>query len=367
MRKKNIAGKKPKIVGIDFFSGCGGVSYGFKKAGIDVLLGLDNDNDVSQSYLTNNKPAHFMSVDIKNHLQNVVAVKEYLKSTDWDYSVFSACAPCQPFSSQNRNFRDDDRKSLLLHFIEVIEKLEKKYHPSFIFAENVGPIKLRGKEILNLIIKKLNSKNYSILQPIILNAANFGIPQNRKRMILVAVNNNHLDVSEEKFNWNYFKHKFGENEVTLKDAIGHLPKLAAGKKDPNDILHTAMNLSERNLNRIKQITVPGGTRLMWKPEDVLECHKNFSGHKDVYGRMWWNRPAPTLTTKFIGLSHGRFGHPEQHRAISLREGAILQTMEKFLFDLNLSKEKIAKQIGNAVPPKLAKKFGEYFIELAQGN
>ncbi len=354
-----------KIIGIDFFCGCGGVSYGFKRAGINMLMGIDNDLSVKIPYELNNTPAKFINADILDTDYNAKIVKEALKSVHYDHSIFAACAPCQPFSSQNKKYSEDDRKSLLMNFYEVIARLDKAYLPTFIFFENVGPMKLRGKKILEKILDKLSNLNYSYLSPKVLNAADFGVPQSRKRLIILAVNDKKIKINWLKYSWDYFYSNYSERHKTVKEAIGHLPPIKAGTTHISDSLHTSRKLSDLNLKRLRQITQPGGSRDMWRREDRLKCHENYKGHKDVYGRMAWDKPAPTLTTKCLGISNGRFGHPVQDRAISLREAAILQSMEKFKFGNNLSNEKIARMIGNAVPPLLAKKFAQFIIELLE--
>jgi len=363
MPSKNNKSKKFKIVGIDFFSGCGGVTYGFRNSGIEVLIGLDNDESVRESYERNNYPSKFMNVDITDQKKNLEIIKDALNSSEHDYSVFAACAPCQPFSLQNKKFETDERKSLLLNFIDNIKQLEKKFLPSFLFVENVGNMKMRGQKILKEILFKLKKMHYLYLEPMVINAANFGVPQKRKRLIFIAVNQDSVNVNLDIFSWDYFYKTYRENEKSVREAIDHLKKLEAGEADPNDLLHSARNLSPTNIKRIKQIKVPGGSRNSWDKGLTLKCHENYSGHQDVYGRMSWDKPAPTMTTKCTSISNGRFGHPEQNRAISLREAAIFQTMDNFDFGTNFIKDRIARQIGNAVPPKLAEKFGKYFQEL----
>lgn len=367
MRRKNSEVKKSKLVGIDFFSGSGGVTNGFIKAQIEMLAGIDIDEQIKGVFELNNSPAKFFQADITDEPKNLSIIESVLSRVKHDHAVFAACAPCQPFSSQNRNFRHDSRKSLLLHFAEIIEKLDEEMRPSFLFVENVGPMQLRGKEILSEILNKIHRMNYFALEPKIIDASLFGVPQKRKRLIFIALNTKKVKIDPAVFNWDYFFNKHQEKIKTVKDAIGHLPKIKAGEIDQKDPLHRSRKLSPLNLKRIKKIDSPGGSRNMWGEELVLECHKKYSGHSDVYGRMFWDKPSPTITTKCTGLSNGRFGHPEQNRAISLREAAILQTMEDFEFGDDMAIDKIARYIGNAVPPYLAYKFGEFFFDLLKAN
>lgn len=363
MSKKNPI-KSNRFVALDFFCGVGGLSHGFINSGINVLAGFDNDSAVKDSFIHNNRGASFFESDIaelkKVQLQVVDTISDYRNNI----KIFAACAPCQPFSNQNKNYKHDSRKSLLLNFIELIHLLDKKYMPDFIFAENVGPMKLRGKEILERIIYSLNKMGYSVLPPMIHNAADFGVPQNRKRLIFIAAANGIYN--PEKFQWQYFYDKYSvKNRVSVRDAFKaySLSKLKAGDSDPSDPLHRCAALSDINLKRIKSLKKPGEGREVWDPELWLDAHKNYKGHTDVYGRMAWDLPSPTLTTKCFSLSNGRFGHPAENRAISLREAAILQTMRDFDFLGTTSMGKIARMIGNAVPPLLAEKFGKYIIDL----
>ncbi|MHC2994910.1 MAG: DNA cytosine methyltransferase [Candidatus Atribacteria bacterium] len=362
MYRENRTNNKRKIIAIDFFCGCGGVTHGMRKAGVDVIAGFDNDPNVKYAYDENNKGSIFYELDINEIKINLQVIKNLLKDRIKDILIFSACAPCQPFSLHNRRYKDDSRKVLMLKFIDLVEALPKKNQPEVIFFENVGSMRRRGNEVLQKALNRLKELDYLILYPRIINSADFGIPQNRRRLIFIAVQKKHLK-NEEYFSWDYFESKYSEKTITVRKAIGKLPPIPHGyrlnKKDP---LHITRKLFPINLERIKQITIDGGGREMWDEKYNLECYRNHKGHKDVYGRMHWNKPAPTLTCKCISLSNGRFGHPEQNRAISLREAAILQTLDDYKFKEPISLDKVAKQIGNAVPPKLAMKFTQFILE-----
>jgi len=152
---------------------------------------------------------------------------------------------------------------------------------------------------------------------------------------------------------------------TVGDTIKGLTPIKAGEEDLNIPNHRSANLSNLNMKRIKATTQNGGSRTSWSKDLWLNCHldengKPKAGHSDVYGRMSWGKPSPTLTTKFNSITTGRYGHPEQDRAISLREGALIQSFPKnYIFYGSM--QSMAKQIGNAVPPKMAQEFGKYFI------
>lgn len=360
MHSENKTKVNKKIIGFDFFCGCGGVSHGFINSGINMLAGFDINNSMKYAYESNNYPSKFYEVDINNTKENINVIKTVLNNIKYDHLIFAACAPCQPFSNQNRNYLFDSRKSLLLSFSEMLNHLNKKKQPSFIFFENVGPMKRRGEEVLKKIIANLEKLKYEILGPKVINAMDFGIPQSRKRLIFLA-GKKHFLREYSNYSWDYFYDEYTEKHKTVHDAIKHLPKIKAGETHAQDKLHSARNLSTRNLEKLKKIVIPGGSRDMWDKFDILNCHKNYSGHKDVYGRMAWDKPSPTLTTKCVSLSNGRFGHPEQNRAISLREAAILQTMDDFEFEYPVNSTLVSEMIGNAVPPKLAEKFGNYIL------
>lgn len=357
-----------KIAAIDFFCGCGGVTHGFIAAGINVVAGLDNDLSARFAFEINNKPAKFYHVDINKTQENTKIVTDILKNeNNIEITIFSACAPCQPFSLHNKKHKGDRRKSLMLKFIGVVSNLPKNCQPDVIFAENVGTMKKRGSIVLKKALKILDILGYAYLEPRVINAKNYGVPQNRKRLIFIAVKRNKL-VNNDIFNWEYFQRKYSENKISVKMAIKNLPKIPHNHKINNDdALHITRRLSDDNLRKLMKITTPGCGKEMWDSSDILQCHKNHNGHKDVYGRMSWDESAPTLTCKCVSISNGRFGHPEQHRAISLREAAILQTMDHYKFEEPIIINKVAQQIGNAVPPKLARKFGEYILELFNTN
>jgi len=363
MRRKS-SGNNKKVIALDFFCGCGAVTHGMKKAGISVVAGFDNNSDVEFAYNNNNKGSKFCRTDVTNTNETIKNVKSVLSNVEWDILIFAACAPCQPFSMHARSNTYDSRRILLNNFIEIIARLPCKLQPSFIFCENVSSMRNKGEDVLKKALHKLEELKYRYLRPEIINAADFGVPQNRKRLFFVAAKSKFS--KSKKFSWDYFHNNYKSMPKTVWDAIGNgrLPQISAGVKVNNkDHLHVTRALSEINLRRIRQITHPGGSRDMWDPKDNLRCYKRHKGHKDVYGRMSWDKPSPTLTCRCISLSNGRFGHPEQDRAISLREAAILQTMDGYRFKEPVLLNKVAEQIGNAVPPKLAEKFGNFILEI----
>ena len=343
-----------KITAVDFFCGCGGTSYGFKKAGIDVKIGIDVDPKCKEIYEKNIKGSRFICKDL-----TVIKPEELLVEFDiCDNTklLFSACAPCQPFSTHFRGIKNDSRKNLLLDFLRFIEF----YQPDYLFIENVPGIQTdTNNNILDRFKKRLRKLNY-YFESNIVDTKDYGVPQSRKRFILIGSLNYYnvsISMPPETHGKGLKPYK------TVKDAIGYLPRIKAGSKHKTINAHSCRSLSELNLLRMKATPKNGGDRISWPKNLQLDCHKTHNGHSDVYGRMKWDIPSPALTCKCISISNGRFGHPTQNRAISLREAASIQTFPKsFKFNDNL--EQMSKQIGNAVPPQLATVFGKWLFKLA---
>lgn len=362
------------VKAIDLFSGCGGVSCGLSRAGFTVKAAVEIEKDAAATYLSY-PPLANVAVLEKDICQ--VSGKELLKAAKIrsnEIYLLAGCPPCQNFSMQNpknKNKSEEERKKLLFEFLRIIEEV----YPPFILMENVPGITTEfNSKILNEFIRRLEnvngdaSKQYLVLKDV-LNAADFGVPQSRKRFVLHAVR---VDIHTRLQSFDYTfqlpqptHHKDGANGlkpwVTVKDAIGDLPKISAGqaysgkKKVYN---HKCASLSDKNLARIKYIRSHGGSRNSLPESMVLDCHKKknkhgqvFSGHQDVYGIMNPNKPAPTMTGGCLCYSKGRYGHYSQNRAISIREAARLQTFpDDFIFSNSLTQA--ALQIGNAVPVRL---------------
>ncbi len=335
---------------IDFFSGCGGTSCGFKSAGLDIALGIDVDFDASLTYKNNFPEADFLQVDIRE--LNPIDLSPWIAKGK--PTLFCGCAPCQPFSRQNRSKSSQDpRRNLLNEFSRFIEY----WKPDYIFVENVpGMQRIEGTEgPLAAFTESLSNLGYHY-QLGVLPALWFGVPQVRERLVLIATKTAPIELPKPTHGPG--KLPFG----TVRNWIDGLPAIAAGQTHPDDNDHRAAVLTEINLSRIKA-TPEGGSRDSWSESLWLDCHKQHKGHKDVYGRLAWDKPAAGLTTRCISYSNGRFGHPEQHRAISVREAACLQTFpRKFNFFGNLNSK--ARQIGNAVPPLMAQAIGSHILSHA---
>lgn len=266
--------------------------------------------------------------------------------------LFCACAPCQPFSKQNRQKQADDaRASLLKHLRRFVER----FRPELLFVENVPGLASADDPRSPLTELKALLSDLDYFHDIkIVHAQDFGVPQARRRLLVVASQFGPIELPEPTHGSEERPHR------TVRDAIGDLPAIRAGEVHPTVPDHRAAGLSELNLQRIRTGT-EGGNWHSWVPELQLTCHSALgrSSYTDVYGRMCWSRPAPPLTTRCISLSNGRFGHPEQDRAISIREAARLQSFDDdFGFVGNMAS--VAKQIGNAVPVRLAEVIGRCF-------
>ena len=345
---------------IDFFCGGGGMTNGLIQAGINVVAGVDLDPEAKETYEANNAPACFINADITK-LPLDYFEKEFCVHPDDDEMIFVGCSPCQ-FYSIIRSSKEKSRKTkdLLLYF----EKFVEYYRPGYVLVENVPGIMSNRESILNDFLQKLEQLGYGNRENgrcvyDVVNMKNYGIPQNRRRFSLIATRLDrqvHLPEHEEHI-------------MTVREAIGDnkvFPYILAGEKDANLIrFHSAKRLSELNILRLENTPEDGGTRLAYKDnKDLLQ--KCYIGHdnsfSDVYGRLYWNRPSPTITTKFLSISNGRFGHPVQNRGLSIREGATLQSFPVNYEFKTKSLIVAARLIGNAVPPMFARKIGEVINE-----
>jgi DNA (cytosine-5)-methyltransferase 1 len=332
----------------DFFSGCGGTSLGFQELGFDISLAIDFDKDATDSF-KRNFPSTLV---IRNDIREVAidSLKRHINSESSPI-LFSGCAPCQPFSKQNKNKkRNDQRRSLLDEFARFVFF----YLPDAVVVENVpGMQKPSEKSPFFKFVKELKKCGYFV-DFNILRSGDFGVPQRRERLVLVASKNQPIALPTPSHG-----PEAAHPYSTVREWIYDLPKIQAGERCSIDPDHQASKLSEINLQRISA-TPMGKGRESWPEELVLNCHSGYAGHTDVYGRLHWDKPDSGLTTRCISYSNGRFGHPEQNRAISAREAACLQTFPRyFSFAGSLSSK--ARQIGNAVPPLMAKAIAQSFI------
>lgn len=337
----------------DFFAGCGGASAGLRTAGLEIALGLDNDVDAARTFQTNFPEAEFVCADIEDvpedSLDRVVG--------RWiDHPLlFNACAPCQLFSRQRRGTTapDDARLALLNYLLPFV----RRYQPELIFAENVPGLRdgSAGREVFLGFTRELQALGYETSHKVV-RSQDYGVPQRRARLVLLASRIGRIEFPLKT-------HGPGTRRATyatVADWIGELPEISAGETHPFVPNHRAAGLSPTNLQRIRATPPGGGWRNL--PLRLLpESRKSgFAGFTDVYGRLRWDAQAPALTTRCISYSNGRFGHPSQDRAISVREAACLQTFPlDFVFTGSLNSQ--ARQVGNAVPVLLAQQLGRCFV------
>lgn len=335
-------GRLPLIEVVDLFCGIGGLSYGMKSKGFKILAGFDLDSTCQYAYETNND-AKFVYKDIREVEKDDIISLFSKKSI----KVLAGCAPCQPFSSyafKNKN-KDASKYNLLYEF----GRLVKEVHPDIVTMENVPAIaSFKLKSVLADFVHVLQEEGYHVKYQVVY-CPDYGIPQTRKRLVLLASRLGEIALIPPT-------HK-KEDYVTVRETIGNLPPLEAGESCPTDALHRCRDLTPLNMQRMIATPYGGG----WKdwPKDLqLKCHQEETGKSfgSVYGRMIWESPAPTMTTLCTGIGNGRFGHPEQNRAISIREAALFQTFpvsyKFFPNEESVSITKASRYIGNAVPPRL---------------
>jgi len=340
----------------DFFCGCGGTSAGFRAANLTIQVGIDIDPDAKRTFEANFPEAYFLRRDIRDF--PVSALAPYIVREPGAISLFCCCAPCQPFSRQNKNREGRKQEALLLYeFANFVEY----YTPDLIFLENVPGLQNidDGVGPFGDFVAMLRYLNYYTAYEVI-ESQDYGVPQQRKRLILIASRLGPITFPQKT----HGRGRKNSAYSTVWEWIKDFPPIAAGETHSTIPNHRAAQLSKKNLRRIRA-TPPGGGRLDWPKSLVLDCHKKeYKGHTDVYGRMYKDRPATGLTTRCISLSNGRFGHPEQNRAISVREAASIQTFASdFLFFGSLNA--MARQIGNAVPVRIAEVFGRHFLTHAK--
>lgn len=328
------------IEAVDLFCGVGGLSHGLSCQGVKVIAGFDLDPAAEYPYTANHPGAQFIQGDVAEVTGKQLAAL-------WSpgaIRLLAGCAPCQPFSSYANTAKVDNTKWRLL---EEFARLVRECTPDLVTMENVP--RLLGTVPFNVFLGALMEKKYQVAYGVV-NAADYGTPQRRKRLVLVASRMGPVALPEPT-------HKGPAKWVTVFQAVGHLPPLVDGQQCAEDRLHVASTLSPLNRKRIRA-SRPGGTWRDWPDELVADCHRRDSGKHSagVYGRMKWDEPAPTMTTLCNGYGNGRFGHPNQHRGISLREAAIFQSFPsgyRFVRDDDpVVIKTLSRLIGNAVPPKL---------------
>ena len=333
------------VVAVDLFCGVGGLTHGLSRSGIDVVAGIDLDASCKYAFEKNNT-GRFVSADVSTMASSEVD----RLFPEGCLKVLVGCAPCQPFSAYTQKIKDrqnDKKWKLLYSFSRIVRSIE----PTIISMENVP--QLINQKPFEKLIETLGKIGYEFTYDVV-KCESYGIPQTRRRLVLLASKLGDIRLIPPT-------HDAG-NYVSVRDTIGHLEELEAGECSETDPLHRCQRLAPINLERIRN-SVPGGTWRDWDVDIRTDCHRRESGKtfSNVYGRMEWDKPAPTITTQYFNYGSGRFGHPEQDRALSLREGALLQTFPPEYDFIDPDKPNglsvIATHIGNAVPVKLGEAIG----------
>ena len=329
---------------VDLFCGAGGLTYGLIKEGLQVVAGVDTDEQCRYPY-EYNTGARFLNLDVGR--MSADSLRRLFGNVD--LKILVGCAPCQPFSVYNQKNNDAQWK-LVDRFAELIRAVK----PDIVSMENVPRLKnYRDGSVFIQFLASLKEVGYQVTHDVV-DLVEYGLPQQRSRLVVMASLHGRIVLEPPN-----------ESQTrccTVENAIGKLRPIVAGEVDQDDRLHRASRLSKLNLKRIRA-SMPGGSWDDWESDLRAECHRvqTGKGYKSVYGRMRFDEPAPTITTQFYGFGNGRFGHPEQDRAISLREGAILQSFPddyEFVQPENKIQFKVlGRMIGNAVPIVLARAIG----------
>ena len=333
------------IKAIDAFCGIGGLTYGLRIAGIDVVAGFDVDVGCKYAYETNNVPTSFIEADVRD-INGVDLASRFGNSKK---RALVGCAPCQPFSAHTRRSKKTDDCELVREFARLVRECD----PELVSMENVPGLAKHSvfQELLNV----LTSRGHSIAHGV-RDFYFYGVPQRRRRLVLIASKFGEVNLPKrvDKF-------------TTVSEYIRELDSIEHGETHTSDIAHRTLRLSERNLSRIRQ-SKPGGDWRDWD-SSLLNPSQRTAYYPGPYGRMRWDAPAPTITTQFCYYSPGRFGHPEQDRALSVREAALLQTFppDYKLIDPNREQtiRELARQVGNAVPSHVGTLIGHALQETAQ--
>jgi DNA (cytosine-5)-methyltransferase 1 len=333
-------------IAVDLFCGIGGLTHGLALSGLQVSAGFDIDATCRYAYEANNDSV-FVEADIANLMADDI-INYYPEGST---KILVGCAPCQPFSKYTQRYRKTGQSGNKWRLLDSFARLIHEIRPEIVSMENVP--ELATQSVFRDFVNTLEGEGYHVQWQVVY-CPDYGVSQSRRRLVLLASLLGEIQLIPPQFEPNAY--------LTVQDIIGDLPPINAGQADNNDPLHCSSQLSETNLTRITN-SVPGGTWREWDEGLQLDCHKRDSGktYPSVYGRMLWNEPAPTITTQFYGYGNGRFGHPEQNRALSIREGAMLQSFTaNYRFvepDGKVIKRELGIHIGNAVPVNLGRAIG----------
>lgn len=336
---------------VDLYCGIGGLSHGLELEGLNVVAGVDNDKTCQYGFESNNSAA-FINKDIA-----MFTAKELHELFDGAaVRVLVGCAPCQPYSSLNRRRLSKKEARRRWYPMYRFMTLIRRVMPDVVSMENVPDLSdVEKYPVFGEFVSTLKKLGYEVTFKKV-DVSKYGVPQKRQRLVLLASRLGPIALIAETHS--------GKKVRTVRDAIGKLPKIADGSVHPSDPLHRSSKLSETNKKRIIATPKDGGSATSWPAALIPKCYRKPSGRSymvTVYGRMRWNDPAPTMTTQFMTLGTGRFGHPTQNRAISLREAALFQSFPKsykFAPDNQVTTKHTARHIGNAVPVLLGRAIGK---------
>lgn len=345
---------EPRATLIDLFAGCGGGSMGFVRRGFRVAAAVELDPDAAESYRLN--------LGLKPIVRDIRSVsgRDLLAASGLqpgECTVVFGCPPCQSFTVLRRGATPTDldtvRETLPSHYVRLVAAVK----PSFVAFENVpGMVEGRGRARFDALIADLEDLGYRLKWDFI-DAVDYGVPQHRRRVLVIGSRTGE-PVFPAPTHGPTSEGEMGQYR-TVRDAIGSLPALGSGESDPRDSHHRARSHDNITLKRLAAIP-EGGSRTDLPTELQLACHQGHNGHYDVYGRMTWDRPAPTITSGCTNVTRGRFAHPSQDRAITLREAMLLQTFPEAATLVGTGDGK-AQQVGNAVPTLLAERIADAIV------
>lgn len=326
---------------VDLFCGAGGLTHGFVQEGLRVVAGIDADPACQYPFERNNQGAVFVPIDV-GEISGEGVLGLYGRCR---FKILAGCAPCQPFSKYAQRYAEKDQDWALLH---VFSDIALAVRPEVVTMENVP--ELQKHPLFRDFANSLAESGYHLSVNEVY-CPDYGVPQGRRRLVVLASRLGPINLIPPTHDPTHY--------LTVRDAIGGLERLEAGQVSLQNRLHRASALSATNLRRIHS-SRPGGSWRDWDVSLVADCHKKQTGatYSSVYGRMEWHQPAPTLTTQFYGFGNGRFGHPEQNRALSLLEGSLLQTFPpQYEFvppGTQVVMKTLGRLIGNAVPVSLGR-------------
>ncbi len=339
------------IAGIDVFCGVGGLTYGLRQAGIEIVAGIDVDPACAYPF-TKNNGAKFVAADVRTLTGGDLAML-YPKGA---IRLLAGCAPCRPFSPSGNGAGTTNRRHEDWGLLDEFSRLVIELMPDLVTMENVPA--LRSKAMFRRFVKTLKDLDYEVDFRSVY-CPRFGIPQRRRRLVLVASRLGEVAVPDGTWPEDEFR--------TVRDAIASLPRVRAGHVARGDVVHKAASLSPVNRARLLA-SKPGGSWRDWPKELRAKCHRKrrAENYRNVYGRMSWDEPAPVITTQAFKFGTGRFGHPTQNRALTLREAAVLQTFpRRYRFVQPRSEahfHNVGRLIGNAVPPRLGRAIGHALVK-----